>query len=95
MASKIFTSQNWRVICDTEEDQSTATTRQILAKSPSGTTSTFTATIDANVNRIYYDVKVIELTEVGDWRIWPKTTISGNIAPGDPAIQSILEEGTT
>lgn len=94
MASKIFNIQNWRLICDTEEDQTTATVRQILAKAPSGTISTFSATLDTNTNRIYYDVQVSEMTEAGNWKVWPKTTIGGNVAPGDPAILTIHEEGT-
>ncbi len=94
MASKIFDTQQWRVICDTEEDQSSATGLQILAKGPDGVTQTFAATIDSNTNRIFYDVAVAELTDVGDWHLWPKTTISGKIAPGDPAIVAIHLEGT-
>lgn len=94
MASKIFDIQQWRIICDTEEDQSAATTKQILARSPLGVVSTFAATIDSNVNRVYYDVQVGELTEPGMWAIWPKTTIAGNIAPGDPASVKIFAEGT-
>jgi len=94
MASKIFDTQNWRLICDTEENQSTATVRQILAKSPLGTISTFAATLDTNVNRIYYDVQVDEMTDIGVWQVWPKTTNDTDIAPGDPAIIEIHAEPT-
>jgi hypothetical protein len=94
MASKIFTTQNWRVICDTEEEQATATALQILAKGPDGVTNTFSATIDTDTTRIYYDVAVAEFAVRGDYHVWPKTTISGNVAPGDPAVVTIYTEGT-
>ena len=94
MASKIFDTQEWRLICDTKEDQTNVTTKQILARSPLGPISTFAATLDTNDNRIYYDVQVNEMTDVGDWKVWPKTTIDSVIAPGDPAIVTIHAEGT-
>ena len=94
MASKIFTSQDWRLICDTEEDQTTATGLLIYFKAPAGIITSKAATLDTNVNRIYTDIGVDELTENGDWKVWPKTTIGGNVAPGDPAILTIHEEGT-
>ena len=93
MASKIFDTQQWRVICDTEESQATATALQILAKSPSGVISTFSATLDTDTNRIYYDVQVAEMNVSGDWTVWPKTTIGGNTAAGDPVTVSIHTEG--
>jgi len=92
--AKIYTSQNWRIICDTQEDQTSATGLKILAKSPKGVKYSFDATLDTNTNRIYYDVAVGEIAEAGDWHIWPKTTISGNVAPGDAAKVTIYEEGT-
>jgi len=94
MASKIFTTQNWRIICDTQEDQSTAAALTILAQDCKGNLSTFSATLDSDTNRIFYDVAVNEVTTVGDWMFWPRTTIAGNIAPGDPALVKIFAEGT-
>ncbi len=95
MASKIFDTQQWRIYCDTEESQTSATDLLIIAKSPSGVETEYTGVLDGtDNNRIYYDVKVAELTEVGMWYIWPKTTISGNIASGDPQVVEIFKEGT-
>ena len=94
MASKIFDTQQWRVICDTEEAQDTATLLEILAKSPSGVISTFSATEDAgDSNKIYYDVQIAEMAEAGDWTVWARTTIAGKIAAGDPATIAIHTEG--
>ena len=93
MASKIFDTQQWRVICDTEESQTSATSLKILARSPSGVLSTFTAILDSNQNRIYYDVDVDEMTEAGDWTVWPRTTIGSKIATGDPVTIAIHTEG--
>jgi hypothetical protein len=94
MASKIFDTQNWRIYCDTEEDQSEATAMQILARSPSGVISTFTAILDdGDNNRIYYDVGVEEMTEVGDWHIYPRTTVVSKIATGDSSVVTIYTEG--
>lgn len=92
--TKIFTTQNWRLTLDTNEDQSTASAMEILAKRPDGTIDTFAATIDGgDNNRIYYDVQVSEVAVKGDWTFWAKTTIGGNIAPGDPVQLRIYEEG--
>ncbi len=95
MASKIFDTQQWRIYCDTEESQTSATALKIIAKSPSGVENEFVAILDGTDNdRIYYDVGVAELTDIGMWYIWPRTTISGNIASGDPQVVEIFAEGT-
>lgn len=94
MASKIFDTQQWRIICDTEEDQTTATDLKILASQPDGSEVEFNATLDSDVNKIYYDVDVSELTQLGNYKIWPRTSISSRIAPGDPQIVTIYKEGT-
>jgi len=94
MASKIFTTQDWRLICDTEEDQSTATDLKIFAKDSDGKTTEFSpAILDSNTNRIYYDIGTTEMAVAGTYKVWPKTTISGNVAPGDPAVIIIFVEG--
>ncbi len=95
MASKIFDTQQWRVYCDTEESQTSATNLKVFAKSPSGTEVEFVGVLDGgDNNRIYYDVAADELTEIGMWYIWPKTTIAGNTSPGDPQVVEIFAEGT-
>ena len=92
--AKIYLGQNWRIICDTQEDQSTSTDRKIFVKDCDGNISEFAASLDGDPNRIYYDVATTEMTKAGDWLIWPKTTIAGNVAPGEPATVMIYEEGS-
>lgn len=91
--SKIYNTQNWRLICATGEDQTTASTIEILAQIPGSSIETFTATLDTDTTRIYYDVGVSEMATAGNYKVWPKTTIAGNIAPGEAADVIVYKEG--
>lgn len=98
MASKIFTTQDWTLVCETEEDQSAATDKKIFLRSPSypsvADAEKVAAVNGTNITQLFVDIAVDELDEPGDWIVWPKSSISGKVAAGDPAIVTIYEEGT-
>lgn len=97
--SKIYKNQSsLRLILDTDEDISTATTLQIKYSKPSGTSGTLTATI-SGTTAMYYDFTntagVSELNESGLWRFWSKVTFSdGRIGYGEPVNIMVYDEGS-
>lgn len=95
MANKIFTTQNWRIICNTQENQTSGNPIQIIAKAPKdGDESTFTAVLDDDPDRIYYDVAVGEMAVAGEWTVWPVSTIAGKLALGTSVKVLIYAPGT-
>lgn len=90
--SKIFNTQQWRIICDTGEDQTNHSGITIKARRKNKTVS-FQATLDADPNRIYVDVAVDELAVAGNYYIWPVTLLNSKLAAGEPQRVVIYEEG--
>ena len=66
-------------------DVSTATSLEIILKSPSGVASTKTATVNTNGTdgKIQYVTVDGDLNEVGTWRIQAKVSISGGVYRSD------------
>ncbi len=79
---KVYTTGVWTLALDTEETQTSATTTEIVARSPAGVEETFTATATTTV--LSYTFAITDIASPGYWAFWSESTISGNLGIGEP-----------
>ena len=68
----------------------------VKGKAPSGTVSTWTATIDVTNEKVYYITQTVDdLDENGEWFFWGKYTFDdGAVIDGQPVARTVYEAGT-
>lgn len=94
--SNLYTSQSaLRVQLTCNTSLASITSAHIKAMSPSGTTTTWTATVSGTTaGTIYYDLTTA-LTESGTWRFWSYVIFSDSrIGIGDVVYQDVRPQGT-
>lgn len=93
--SNLYTSQSaLRVQLTCGTSLSSITAAYIKAANPSGTTTTWTATVSsAATGIIYYDLTTA-LTVAGPWKFWSYVEFSdGRIGIGDVITQVVVPQG--
>jgi len=93
--SNIYTSQSaLRVQLTCNTSLASITTASIKAMNPSGTTTTWTATVSGTTSgTIYYDLTTA-LTVAGPWKFWSYIVFAdGRIGIGDVVSQDVKPQG--
>jgi len=80
--AKIYTTQVWTIGLDTGEDQTSATAPLIYTRAPDGTEASFVGSVSTNT--ISKKFAVTEIATKGLWTFWAGSTISGDVAIGEP-----------
>jgi len=92
---KIYKNQySLSLTLDSDITLTGATATKIKYIKPDGTNGEFDATISGTDSLIYEFTANDELDQSGDWIFWNYVTFSDNrIAPGEPVIIRVYEEG--
>jgi hypothetical protein len=79
----VFITSLLKLILDTGQDLTSATSPKINYKTPSGTESSFVATVEspASDGKLSYEIDNDDVTEPGEWRFWPSAILSGDANP--------------
>lgn len=95
---KIYVNQSsLRLTLDTSVVLTGATTLQIKYKKPDAeeTIGFWAATIDTDVNKLFYEFTSNELDISGLWAFWAYVVFAdGRNAPGEPVNVKVYEQGT-